>query len=191
MYRWVVLGPAVMRALVEGRLEEASVLAGEVGVPVPLTEFLVDEAWLWRIRLEQVAADPEAQGWVARAAWCQDGPDAGKVVGHLGFHGPPNEDRRVEVAYSVDPAYRRRGHARAMLTQVLAEVDSMPEVAVVRASISPDNTGSLATIRGLGFAKVGEQWDEDDGLEELWERPSPVPTEPTPATMSPWGPRSR
>ena len=78
-----------------------------------------------------------------------------------------------------------------MLTQVLAEVDSMPEVAVVRASISPDNTGSLATIRGLGFAKVGEQWDEDDGLEELWERPSQVPTEPTPATMSPWGPRSR
>jgi RimJ/RimL family protein N-acetyltransferase len=186
----VVLEPAVMRALVDGRLEEASVLAGEVGVPVPLTEYLVGEGWLWQIRLEQVAADPDAQGWVARAAWCQDGPDAGQVVGHLGFHGPPDADGRIEVAYSVDPAHRRRGHARAMLVQALAEVDTMPEVALVRASISPDNAGSLATIRGLGFERIGEQWDEDDGLEELWERPSQVPSSPGPATMSPWGPRS-
>jgi L-amino acid N-acyltransferase YncA len=33
------------------------------------------------------------------------------------------------------------------------------------ASVSPDNVASLATVRRLGFVKVGEQIDEEDGLE--------------------------
>jgi RimJ/RimL family protein N-acetyltransferase len=42
---------------------------------------------------------------------------------------------------------------------------------VVRASISPDNVASLALIRSLGFEQRGEQWDEIDGLELIFERP--------------------
>jgi hypothetical protein len=42
----------------------------------------------------------------------------------------------------------------------------------VRASIRPDNTGSLATIAGFGFRKVGEQWDPEDGLEFVFQRPA-------------------
>jgi RimJ/RimL family protein N-acetyltransferase len=45
-------------------------------------------------------------------------------------------------------------------------------VHVVRASISPDNAGSLATIAGLGFTKAGEQWDPEDGLELVFLRPA-------------------
>ena len=50
---------------------------------------------------------------------------------------------------------------------------SVPAVHVVRASISPENAASLATLRPFGFEPVGEQWDEEDGLELLFERPSP------------------
>jgi hypothetical protein len=56
----------------------------------------------------------------------------------------------------------------------LDEVDAMPEVHFVRASIRPDNVGSQAVIRGFRFSRIGEQWDADDGLEELWERISPA-----------------
>ena len=45
-----------------------------------------------------------------------------------------------------------------------------PPWRVVRASISPDNEASLATIAGFGFVQVGEQWDDQDGLELLFER---------------------
>ncbi|MFE9619950.1 hypothetical protein [Streptomyces sp. NPDC006384] len=45
------------------------------------------------------------------------------------------------------------------------------EVTTVRATISPDNTASLATISGFGFVEVGEQWDEEDGLELVFEAP--------------------
>jgi len=42
----------------------------------------------------------------------------------------------------------------------------------VRASIRPDNVASLATINGFGFRKVGEQWDPEDGLEFVFQRPA-------------------
>ena len=42
-------------------------------------------------------------------------------------------------------------------------------------SISPDNEASLATINGFGFVHVGEQWDEEDGTELIFEL-SPLQT---------------
>ena len=78
----------------------------------------------------------------------------------------------VEVGYSVDPVHRRRGYATAMLRTALDWAASEPSVRTVRASISPDNEASLATLRPFGFEPVGEQWDDEDGLELLFERPS-------------------
>jgi RimJ/RimL family protein N-acetyltransferase len=162
--RFVQLSPAALAALIDGDLAAASAAAG-----TPLSRFLVDEAWLWRIRLEQVEADPASADWIARAVLDDV---SSQVVGHGGFHGPPDGDGVVEVAYSVDPAFRRRGYAREILRRLLERVDADPAVRAVRASIRPDNVGSLATIAGFGFRKVGEQWDQEDGLEHVFLRPA-------------------
>ena len=74
--------------------------------------------------------------------------------------------------YGVDPEFRRRGYARAMLRELLRRAAAEADVRTVRASIRPDNTASLATIAGHGFVHVGEQWDEEDGLEHLYEVPA-------------------
>lgn len=42
-----------------------------------------------------------------------------------------------------------------------------------RASVAPDNARSQNLIHKLGFVKIGEQWDEEDGLEWVFETPSP------------------
>ncbi len=161
--RLVRLPESAMRALIAGDLATASAEAG-----APLTPYLVEHGWLWDIRLEQAALDPASLEWVARAALDEA---TGEVVGHVGFHGPPDERGMVEVAYSVDPAHRRRGYATSMLHAALDWADGEPEVSVVRASISPENEASLRTIEPFGFERVGEQWDEEDGLELLFERP--------------------
>ncbi|GAA2691351.1 GNAT family N-acetyltransferase [Actinoplanes palleronii] len=161
--RFLKLSPAVLTALIDGDLDAASKAA-----ETPLSQFLVDENWLWRIRLDDIHADPEAADWIARAVLAD--PE-GVVVGHGGFHGPPDADGIVEVAYSVDPEHRRRGYARAILRALLDRADADPRVTGVRASIRPDNAGSRATIRGLGFRKIGEQWDPEDGLEDVYLRP--------------------
>jgi RimJ/RimL family protein N-acetyltransferase len=59
-----------------------------------------------------------------------------------------------------------------MLAALLARADADPRVSAVRASIRPDNEGSLATIAGFGFRKIGEQWDPEDGLENVYLRSS-------------------
>jgi RimJ/RimL family protein N-acetyltransferase len=151
-------------ALIAGDLSAASAAAG-----IALTDFMVSESWLWRVRLEQIDEDPISAEWIARAAVAEPGE---VVVGHAGFHGPPDADGTVEVAYSVDPAHRRRGYAKAMLAALLARADADPQVRAVRASIRPDNAGSLATIAGFGFRKIGEQWDPEDGLENVYLRAS-------------------
>lgn len=155
-----------MSALLDGDLARAGSTAG-----VALTEhFVSDEArWLWRLRLDQIAADPGNARWMSRLLVV----DAdGHVVGHAGFHGPPDEAGMVEIGYWVAPAFRRRGLARSALAEMLRRAAAEPAVTTVRASISPDNAASLATVSGFGFVQVGEQWDDIDGLELVFEVPA-------------------
>ncbi|GLY66599.1 GNAT family N-acetyltransferase [Amycolatopsis taiwanensis] len=161
---FVELDGAAMSALSKGDLAEAGRLVG-----VSLTEyFLTDQArWLWRYRLDQIAADPHNARWMARQAIVGDD---GVVVGHAGFHGPPDESGMVEIGYSVDPAFRRRGYARAALVELLRRAAAELDVRTVRATISPGNVASLATIAGFGFVQVGEQWDAEDGLGLVFEK---------------------
>lgn len=162
----IPLTPGTMRALLDRDLPAASAAAG-----VPLTDhFLTDRAlWLWRYRLDQIEADPASAAWLVRIAFVQT---EGVVVGHAGYHGPPDEHGMVEVGYSVDPAHRRQGYARAMLRALILRAAADPGVRTVRASIRPDNAASLGTIAGFGFTQVGEQLDDIDGLELIFERPA-------------------
>ncbi|WP_369200278.1 GNAT family N-acetyltransferase [Streptomyces sp. PU-14G] len=155
-----------MSALLDGDLSAASKMAG-----VALTEYFVTDhaRWLWQFRLDQMAADPDQARWMARQAVVGD---KGLVVGHAGFHGPPDEVGMVEIGYSVRPGFRRQGYARSTLIELLRRAAEETAVTTVRASISPDNVASLATISGFGFVEVGEQWDEDDGLELVFEVPA-------------------
>ncbi|MGT2526098.1 GNAT family N-acetyltransferase [Streptomyces nojiriensis] len=164
--RFVELGERALRALADGDLAGGSTEAG-----VALDEhFVGDRArWIFGYRAAQLAEDPSAAPWITRAAVSE--PD-GVVVGDAGFHGPPDEAGMVEVGFTVVPAYRRQGYARAMLTALLVRAAAEPEVRTVRARISPDNTASLATIAGFGFTPVGEQGDEHDGRFIVFEVPT-------------------
>lgn len=159
--RLVSLPMTALQALLDGDLESASAIAG-----VSLTPYFVEHRWLWEIRIPQIERDPSAADWIARAA-----VDGEVVVGHVGFHGPPDGRGMVEVAYSVDPAYRRRGYGRAMLGAALAWGRQDQRVAIVRATVGPENRASVATLAGFPFELVGEQWDEEDGRELVYELP--------------------
>lgn len=164
-YRLVPLTVPALEALVRGDIDKARALTGE-----PLSPWLLECEGLWRLRLRQLQDTPEDLPWIARPAIALEGPDAGAVVGIIGFHAAPDDEGRVEVGYRIDPAYRRRGHARALLVQAIETLETSNVVHVLRASISPDNEASLATIRGFGFDEVDKQWDEEDGWETVYER---------------------
>jgi [ribosomal protein S5]-alanine N-acetyltransferase len=158
----VPLRPPILEALLAGDLARASDAAGHALPP----EFLDDER-LWRLRLGQVREDAAMEPWLPRAI--VDRP-SGAVVGHAGFHGPPNAAAMVEVGYVVLPEHRRRGYARATLAELITFA-AANGARTIRASIAPDNEPSRALAEGQGFRHVGEQWDEEDGLELVFERP--------------------
>ncbi len=62
-----------------------------------------------------------------------------------------------------------------MLAELISWASRAEGVRVIRASVRPDNAASLATIAHFGFVAIGEQWDEEDGLELVFERPPEEP----------------
>jgi RimJ/RimL family protein N-acetyltransferase len=162
--RFAPLGAVCLQAMLDGDLPAASTIAGAA-----LPPFFLEEGWLWRIRLEQLGRDPSAAPWLVRAVVLDPG---GEVIGHGGFHGPPDADGFVEVAYTVIPHRRGQGHAHEILRALLDDVADRPDVVGVRASVSPGNAASLATVRRAGFVQTGEQWDQDDGLELIFTKQS-------------------
>jgi RimJ/RimL family protein N-acetyltransferase len=162
-----LIPPAALEALLAGSITRASDLTG-LALPPAFLEY----QWLWQYRLDQAREDPSSAPWLVRAVY---GLPAQAVVGHAGFHGPPNEHGMVEIGYTIQPEFRRRGYGRAAALQLMEYAAASPDVTVVRASISPDNVASLALIHSLGFVQTGEQWDERDGLELVFERPPRLP----------------
>jgi RimJ/RimL family protein N-acetyltransferase len=92
----------------------------------------------------------------------------------VGFHGPPDDQGRVEIGYGIVPAQRRQGYAREAIAGLTDWAFATGEARVCVASVSPLNTASLALVRSLGFRQVGEQIDELDGLELVFERALPL-----------------
>ncbi len=161
----VPLPPGLLESIARG---DASVAARRLDAAVP-------EGWTDTIpareRLEQLAADPSEQPWLVRAVVLRA---PRRVVGNVGFHGAPDDDGRVEIGYGIVPSQRRRGYAREAIAGLTDWAFATGEARVCVASVSPRNTGSLALVRSLGFRQVGEQIDELDGLELVFERVLPL-----------------
>ena len=159
----VQLSPPVLRALADGDLAAANLAAR-----ISLGAVFISADWrrTWRRRALQVETDPASAVWITRAIVDTNRAIA---VGRAGFHGPPDADGAVEVGYAVDPAFRRQGYARAALAALLRWAKDDPSIRTVRASISPDNLASRALVDQYGFVAVGEQIDDEDGLEIIFE----------------------
>jgi RimJ/RimL family protein N-acetyltransferase len=71
----------------------------------------------------------------------------------------------------LTPAHRRRGYARAALEALLQRATEESQVRTVRVTISPDNLASRELTSQYGFIEVGQQWDDGDGLEIIYEVP--------------------
>jgi ribosomal-protein-alanine N-acetyltransferase len=164
----VPLPPAILESIARG---DASVAARRLDAKVP-------EGWTETIpareRLEQLAADPSEQPWLVRAVVLRA---PRRVVGNVGFHAPPDDKGRVEIGYGIVASERRKGYAREAIAGLIDWAVATGEARACIASVSPRNTASLALVRSLGFRQVGEQIDEVDGLELVFERA--LPLEPT------------
>jgi [ribosomal protein S5]-alanine N-acetyltransferase len=169
----VSLSPEVVAALLDGRHDDAE---SELAVRLPDGWPNEDVEGFLRLRLGQMRREPESQEWLVRALVLQSDRE---MVGHAGFHGPPGTGGlapgKAELGYTVFPSFRGHGYATEAAV-ALMDWAASKGVRHFVASVGPWNEPSLAIVRKLGFVQTGEQWDEEDGLELVFELDRALPS---------------
>ena len=160
----VSLDLATLSAIEAGNLAKAQGLIG----------FEITDEWAatvpaWR-RAGQIRADASVQPWLARAMVLRS---EARAVGYIGCHDRPDEAGRVELGYQVLAADRRQGFAEEAVRGLLVWAVGHGATGLIL-SIAPDNEPSLELARRLGLEQTGEQMDEIDGLELVFERSLPL-----------------
>lgn len=132
-----------------------------VGMPDDLEHFL-------EYRTAQIREDPAIQPWLGRLIVLDD-ERGRRVIGSIGFHGPPDDDGRVEVGYRIEPEYRRQGVATEVVRALFDWANREHGLTRFRAATAPDNLASQAVLARFGFRQTGTQIDDIDGLELVFE----------------------
>lgn len=145
-----------------------------------LIGFSLPENWpddcrrLLKLRLSQIERDPEIVEWLLHGIVRKE---TNRMIGHIGFHDRPgNPDIEkvapgaVEIGFTVEPEYRRRGIATEAAEALLRWAAETKGVRSCIASIRPDNQASLALTARMGFRKIGHHIDEIDGHEDIFEK---------------------
>jgi RimJ/RimL family protein N-acetyltransferase len=156
--------PAFIRAVLDGRRAEAGGLLDMI-VPDDWPDEDVRYLDLW---LKDMIDAPQFAKWRARVLVPAEGE--ARMIGHAGFHGPPDDTGMVEMGYTIFPQFRGRGLATEA-AQRLIDFAKESGATRIRVSVSPDNAPSLAMTKRLDLVQIGEQMDEIDGLELVFERP--------------------
>jgi len=94
------------------------------------------------------------------------------IIASAGFHDGPDAKGMIEIGFGVDKAYQGKGYGQELLHGMWGWVVNAPEVKTLRYTVSPDNLISQHIIKKLRFNLVGDQIDEEDGLEEIYEMSS-------------------
>lgn len=119
-----------------------------------------------------LATDPAYGPWSARLLLLK--PSL-QMIGHIRFHTRPVEDS-VEFGYSVFTRWRCQGYATEAARALMRWAAEQHGVKRFVASVRPDNLPSQRVVAKLGFHRVGEQFDDVDGLEDVFHRDSAMST---------------
>jgi RimJ/RimL family protein N-acetyltransferase len=142
-----------------------------LGVTIPAEWWQV--RGLMPMKLEQVRRDPTFYPWLPRAIVLRQQQ---LMIGYINFHTAPDPEYLrqlapggVEFGYTVFPQFRRQGYATEACLALMTWAQQQQVTRFVL-SISPENQPSLRIAVHFGFVKIGSHIDEEDGLEDIYER---------------------
>jgi RimJ/RimL family protein N-acetyltransferase len=127
-----------------------------------LIDFQGPLAW----RVPQVKADPATNKWFVRWIVLRENRE---IIGSTSFHGAPDALGMMEIGLGIENQYQNQGYAKEALLGMWRWVLTYPEVKILRYTVSPENAPSIAVIKYFGFEYKGQQIDEEDGPEDIFE----------------------
>ena len=140
-------------------------------------QVLVRESGPLGWRVPQVKENPAVNRWFIRFIVLKE---TAEVIGSTSFHGVPDAEGMMEIGLGIEEPFQNKGYAKESLKGMWSWVSQFPEVKTLRYTVSPDNLPSIAVINYFGFEYKGQQIDEEDGPENIYEMS-------TSDFMSKWG----
>ena len=92
-----------------------------------------------------------------------------EIIGSVGFHNLPDVNGMIEIGFGIDPTFQNKGYGKQLLHGMWNWVVKDQRVKTLRYTVSPSNLISKQIIQKLEFDLVGEQLDDVDGVEEIYE----------------------
>ena len=127
---------------------------------------LIDDSGPLPWRVPQVKEDPSRNIWFVRWIVLKE---SGEIIGSASFHGAPNEAGMIEIGLGIELAFQNEGYATEALMGMWSWVLDQPGVKTLRYTVSATNKPSMRIIEKFGFKHMGQQLDEIDGPEEIFE----------------------
>ncbi len=127
---------------------------------------LVKESGPLSWRVPQVKVDPSVNKWFVRFIVLKETKE---IIGSTSFHGVPDSEGMMEIGLGIEEAFRGKGYAKEALKGMWSWACTFPEVKTLRYTVSPDNLPSIAVINYFGFEYKGQQMDDIDGPENIYE----------------------
>jgi len=93
-----------------------------------------------------------------------------RLVGVIGFKGPPTAQGDVEIGYSIVETEQRKGHGVAAAGLMVAQAFADPRVQRVVAETLPRLAASQKVLMRCGFVHVGGHLDAEEGQIMRFER---------------------
>lgn len=131
-----------------------------------LLRVLLDNPGPLAWRVPQVKQDPSTNKWFVRFIVESNSKE---IVGSTSFHGVPDSEGMIEIGLGIEPPHQGKGYAKEALLGMWRWAGTFPEVKTLRYTVSPENLPSIAVINYFGFPYVGQQMDEIDGPENIYE----------------------
>jgi len=103
--------------------------------------------------------DVKRNDYLFYTLWLMVERETKTIVGQFTFNGKPNPEGEVEIFFSIESPYRRKGYATEVMESILCWGNKTELFRVVLIEAFEDNRAAMASLKKLGFRKV--EVDED------------------------------
>ncbi|MHB9034706.1 MAG: GNAT family N-acetyltransferase [Anaerolineae bacterium] len=99
--------------------------------------------------ISSLEASPQLWPW--NTNWAIISKQEQAVIGGIDFHGPPDQEGRIEIGYGLDKAFRGQGYMGQAVSLMVAWGLAQPDVKLIEAETYLDNWASQRVLQRKGF----------------------------------------
>lgn len=94
--------------------------------------------------------------------WIMLERSANRIIGLFTFNGKPNSNGEVEVFFSIEKSFRKKGYATEVMTEILSWGSKSKLFKYVLIEADFRNKAAMASLKKLGFQRVPTDIEDEE-----------------------------